>query len=128
MPEWKQEIRQRLANLKLEPAREATIVEELAQDLEDCHADLLAGGATVDEAYRLTLAELSESDLLAQELWRIERQVAPEPIILGTGLDHRFGHFAWERTRLACDAREPRALPGRNDDQGLKDERSGWRT
>ena len=31
MPDWKPEIRQRLISLKLEPTREAAIVEELAQ-------------------------------------------------------------------------------------------------
>ena len=31
MPDWKPEIRRRLANLRLEPTREAAIVEELAQ-------------------------------------------------------------------------------------------------
>jgi len=31
VPDWKPEIRQRLAGLKLEPTREAAIVEELAQ-------------------------------------------------------------------------------------------------
>src|SRR5262249_58751724 len=81
--------------------REAAIVEELAQDLEDCYAELLAGGATEAEAYRQTLAELSGNELLARELRRVERQVAPEPIVLGTnrrtnmmtdlGQDLRFG-------------------------------------
>ena len=35
MIDWKKEIRQRLAGLKLKPTREAEIVEELAQHLED---------------------------------------------------------------------------------------------
>src|SRR5215468_7911481 len=84
MPDWKREIRQRLANLKLEPVRENAIVEELAQYLDDCHEELLAGGASEAEAYHQTLAELSGSELLAREPRRVERQVAPEPIILGT--------------------------------------------
>ena len=46
MPDWKHEIRRRLAGVKLEPAREAAVVEELAQYLEDCHAEWLASGAT----------------------------------------------------------------------------------
>ena len=74
MPEWEPEIRRRLANLKLEPPREAAIIEELAQYLEDCYAELLAGGATEAEAYRQTLAELSGSELLARELRHVERQ------------------------------------------------------
>ncbi|MEK6323148.1 MAG: ABC transporter permease [Acidobacteriota bacterium] len=84
MPEWKQEIRGRLASLKLEPAREAAIVEELAQHLEDCYGALLAGGAPPAEAQRQTLAELSEREMLTRELRRVERQIKQEPIILGT--------------------------------------------
>jgi len=60
MPEWKQEIRQRLAGLKLEPAREATVIEELVQYLEDCYAELLAGGVAEAEAYRQTRETLVE--------------------------------------------------------------------
>ena len=56
MPDWKPEIRRRLANLQLPPTREAAIVEELAQHLDDCSAELLVGGATTDEAYRAALA------------------------------------------------------------------------
>jgi putative ABC transport system permease protein len=52
MPEWKQEIRERLANMHLEPAREAAIVEELAQHLDDRYAELLSSGASEAEAYR----------------------------------------------------------------------------
>ena len=63
MADWKPEIRRRLANLQLLPTREAAIVEELAQHLDDCYAELLAGGATEDAAYRAALAELSESEL-----------------------------------------------------------------
>jgi len=49
MPEWKQEIRRRLANLKLDPAREVIIVEEMEQHLADYYADMLSGGATEAE-------------------------------------------------------------------------------
>ncbi len=83
MPDWKPEIRRRLANLKLEPTREAAIVEELAQDLADCYAELIASGATEVKAYQQTLAELSGSELLAQELRRGERPSNQEPIVLG---------------------------------------------
>jgi putative ABC transport system permease protein len=58
VPDWKPQIRQRLANLKLVPTREAAIVEEFANDLDDCYAELLAGGASEAEAYRQTLTEL----------------------------------------------------------------------
>src|SRR5215510_1887179 len=84
MHEWKQEIRERLSSSKLDPTREAEIIEELAQHLEDCHAESLTRGATPDEAYRAALAELSDSVTLQRELQRVEREVAPEPIELGT--------------------------------------------
>lgn len=83
MPEWKAEIRKRLAGLRLEAAREAEIVEELAQHLEDCYEELRAAGATDEEAYRAVLAELSESRLLAQELPRVARQIKSESLVFG---------------------------------------------
>jgi hypothetical protein len=52
VPDWKSEIRRRLASLQLAPTRESAIVEELAQYLEDCYAESLAGGATEAEAYK----------------------------------------------------------------------------
>src|SRR5215468_10143643 len=84
MPEWKEEIRRRLADLKLEPVREAEIIEELSQHLEDRYAESLTRGATPDEAYRAALAELSVSGSLARELLRVERQAPKEPIVPGT--------------------------------------------
>jgi putative ABC transport system permease protein len=84
MPEWKQEIHQYLANLKLAPAREVEIVEELAQHLEDHYQELLSVGVTAVEAHRQTIAELRESKLLIRELRRIEQRSSQESIIFGT--------------------------------------------
>jgi putative ABC transport system permease protein len=99
MPEWKNQIRRRLAGLKLEPAREAAIVEELAQHLEDCYEALLARGETPAEAERLTLAELSDGELLARELRRSERQVPQEPIVLGTSRGKSMIADLWQDLR-----------------------------
>ena len=55
MPEhfdWKREIGERLAGLKLSPARYAEIVEELAQHLEDRYQELLVGGSFSFGEYR----------------------------------------------------------------------------
>ncbi len=84
MPEWKEEIRQRLESLKLQPAREAEIVEELSQHLKDYYAELRANGAKPEEALRVALAELGASESLARELRRVERPVEQELIVLGT--------------------------------------------
>src|SRR5262245_31201016 len=101
MPEWKQEIRGRLATLKLAPTRESEIVEELAQHLEDRHAELLATGATPADAERRTLAELSDTEKLQQELRHVERMASQEPIVLGT--DRRSNMIAdlWQDLRYA---------------------------
>jgi len=80
---WKRETGARLASLKLAPAREAEIVEELAQHLEDRYAELLSGGAAPEEAYRAALAELSESESLERELRRVERKATQDPVVLG---------------------------------------------
>src|SRR5262245_30974851 len=82
MPDWKAEIRERLASLQLAPMREAAIVEELTQYLEDYYAELLSSGVTSAEAERQTRAELSGSELLERELRRAERQVPKDPIVL----------------------------------------------
>src|SRR6185436_3523890 len=83
MPDWKSEIRKRLSRLKLEPVREAAIVEELAQHLEDRYMALLADGATPTEAERRARAELVDRDLLARELQRLEHQITREPVVPG---------------------------------------------
>ena len=64
MPDWKKEISERVKPLRLAPTREAEIVEELAQYLECCYEELLAGGTTEADARHKTLAQLNESDLL----------------------------------------------------------------
>ncbi len=84
MPKWESEIRKRLAGLKLDPAREVEIVEELALHLENRYEELRAGGATDKEAFRAAMTELVENDLFQQGLRRVERPMAEEPVVLGT--------------------------------------------
>jgi predicted permease len=85
MPDWKEEIARRLRSLKLAPAREAEIVEEVAQHLEDRYQELVAGGAAEEEARRKVLQELSDEDLLARGLRLAEHEVNQEPIVPGDG-------------------------------------------
>jgi predicted permease len=102
LPDWKPEIRQRLAKLRLEPTRETAIIEELAQHLDDCYAELLAGGMTAAEAERQTRAELSGSELLARELRRVERQVEPDPPVLGTNRRTNMIADLWQDLRYGA--------------------------
>jgi putative ABC transport system permease protein len=83
MPDFKDEIRKRLADLTLSPTRENEIVEELSQHLEDHYQQSLSGGATEEEAYQAAVDELNESDLLGPELKRVERRVQREPLVIG---------------------------------------------
>src|SRR6266480_549317 len=92
MPDFKEEIRKRVAALQLSPTREIEIVEELSQHLDDQYEQSLSRGATEEEAYGAALMGLTESNLLAQELKRVERRVQREPLTLGN-----------ERTNLLGD-------------------------
>jgi putative ABC transport system permease protein len=85
MPDWKEEITERLRALKLAAAREAEIVEELSQHLEDRYKELVIIGTGEEEARRVALEELSEDDLLATGLRRVERGVSQESFVPGGG-------------------------------------------
>ena len=80
MPEWKVEISRRLAGLRLEPVREAEIVEEMSQHLDDRYAELRADSLGAEEARRAVLVELQDGQLLAAELRRLERTMAIVPV------------------------------------------------
>jgi putative ABC transport system permease protein len=99
MPDWKTKIRRRVAGLKLAPARETEIVEELAQHLDDRYQELLADGASDADAERLILAELSENELFS-ELRTIERKTPPEPIVTGTNRKINMAADIWNDLRF----------------------------
>jgi putative ABC transport system permease protein len=100
--DWKPEIRRRITKLHLDAAREAAIVEELAQHLDDTYEELLAGGASPAEAYRRTLSELSETELLTRELQRVERQVTLEPVVMGTNRRGNMIADLWQDLRFGA--------------------------
>ena len=110
MPDWKAAIRQQLAELKLAPAREAEIVEELAAHAQDRYAELINGGATEAEACRIALEEVSGHEWLARELRAVERANAPEPAVLGA--PKQSGLLAGLRQDLRYGFRTLRKNPG----------------
>src|SRR2546423_7396445 len=83
MPDFKVEIRARLAELQLSLVRETEIVEELSQHLEEEYERTLSSGASEDEARQQILEQLNKPDLLGQELKHVERRVSQEPIASG---------------------------------------------
>src|SRR6476659_3622017 len=74
MPDWKAELIERLSSLTISPERESEIIDELAQHLQERYDELLLSGASPEEAERQARADLSEHEVLAHELRKIERQ------------------------------------------------------
>jgi len=79
MPDWNRIVRHHLTGLKLEPASEAQIIDEIAQHLEDRYQELLAAGLSESEAQRVALEPLNASPSLVDALRRTRRPPAPEP-------------------------------------------------
>src|ERR1700675_2049064 len=105
MLEWKPEILRRLAPLKLSPAREREIAEEIAQHLEDRYHELLDTGQSEDAAFRTAIDELKGEDLLARSLRAVESDLYREPVVLGKGSSNLFAgilqdiHYAFRMLR-----------------------------
>jgi predicted permease len=99
-PDWARDVRTRLASLRLSPTREAEIVEELAQHLDDRWRELVAGGAAPDAATELTRAEFRGGDVLARYMAPLRQaQVAP-PITPGIPARRMLGDL-WQDLRYA---------------------------
>src|SRR5262245_51460105 len=62
MHEWEHHIRKAIGRLRLDPAQEGQVVQELAQHLDDRYREELARGATHDHAYNAALGELKHSE------------------------------------------------------------------
>ena len=90
MPDWTQDVRPRLSSLRLSPEREAEIVDELSQHLDDYWQELIAGGASPDEATRLTLAQFRSGGVLARHLASLRQAHPPPPITPGAPAVHAF--------------------------------------
>jgi putative ABC transport system permease protein len=73
MPDWKSLVRARLGTLRLDPARAADIVDELAQHVAQHYADLTAAGVEEEDARRQALAPLGNPARIAAEIARADR-------------------------------------------------------
>src|SRR5216684_4144949 len=88
MPDWTQHVRPRLSPLQLSPTRESEIVEELSQHLDDRWRELIAGGASPDEATQLTLEQFRGEEVLANYMAPLRQAQAPPPITPGAPTEH----------------------------------------
>jgi putative ABC transport system permease protein len=101
MPDWAQHVRPRLSSLRLSPSREAEIVEELSQHLEDRWRELIAGGASPAEATRLALADFREGNLLARDMTPLRQVHAPAAVTPGAPTAHLLSDL-WQDLHYAA--------------------------
>src|SRR5688572_15400252 len=106
--DWGAELRQRLASLRLAPAREAEVVEELSQHLDDRYQELRAAGRSAADARRAVLDDLNEDGGLARWMQALSQAHTPPPIAPGQPPARLFGGF-WKDVRYAvrAAARQP---------------------
>jgi macrolide transport system ATP-binding/permease protein len=83
MADWRRLVRGRLAELRLTPAAESELTEEVAQHLEDLHRDLQNGGASPGEAYARTVSELDDINELRSGLDRSQRMAKHDAVPVG---------------------------------------------
>src|SRR5688572_12456351 len=101
--DWARHVRSRLSSLRLSPAREHEIVEELSQHLEDRWRELVAGGTPEDEATRLALAEFSEGNLLARYMAPLQQAQVPAAVTPGAPAGQGL-RGVWQDLRYAMRA------------------------
>src|SRR5215471_15065988 len=94
MREWTRFVRDRLGHLAIPPEREAEIVAELAQQVEQVYTDARAAGDTEPEAVRRAESHLGDWSKLAREIEAAERPADPVAVYAPGGIFTGAAHDA----------------------------------
>lgn len=103
MPSWDSELRARLAQLRLSPAREAEVVDELSQHLDDRYEELCATGVDDLDARQIALRELDEAGGLTHRMATLSQAHTPPPVVQGarvSGLSASLWHDLLDVARV----------------------------
>jgi predicted permease len=110
MPDWNGEIRRRLSAARLPPEREAAVVDEVAQHLEDRYQSLLASGQPAVEAERRAWRELEGDDVLGRLLSADEPPQRPSLAGLEVAPRGRLLPGLWHDVRYAVRSLRKRSM------------------
>ena len=80
MRDWSKDIEDAIASLNLSAAREAEVVEELSQHLNDRYDELLIAGVGEEQAYRILMQDLTDGKLVAGLKATIHTALQPVPV------------------------------------------------
>lgn len=100
MPDWRPQIRERLARAAHDPNAETDLVEELAQDLDERYRELRTQGLAEPECRRRLLRALDTCDLAAMQRQRARisaSRASSSRMAAGTGNDLRSTLRGWRR-------------------------------
>ncbi len=100
MRDWRNEIRSAIAVLNLEPTREAEVVEELNQHLQDRGEAMLASGLNAKQVDQILIQELQDPALIAGLRASMHSEVPSLPV--GSGSGEQFLARIWMDLRYAA--------------------------